>query len=69
MKLTFLPIATVIFISSPVFAKTDEIELPAMIISADFRPNTAHETPVSLTMIDSEVIKSRGAQHMKMFLT
>lgn len=40
-------------------------DLPAMIVSADFRPTQALETPVSLTTIDKETIESRGAQHIE----
>src|SRR5690606_6721037 len=42
-----------------------KIDLPAVITSADFRPSTAAETPVSLTEIDEETIEARGAQHLE----
>lgn len=41
------------------------IELSDVIVSADFRPTTAAETPVSLTEIDKETIEARGAQHLE----
>jgi len=46
-------------------AKVGEHNLPAMVVSADFRPTAALETPVSLTTIDSEIIQSRGAKHIE----
>lgn len=52
-------------LSVPSWAEITPAELPSMIISADFRPNEAQETPVSLTTIDDEVIESRGAQHLE----
>lgn len=55
---------TAIF-SFPTFAEVTPADLPAMIVSADFRPNTAQETPVSLTQIDQDIIESRGAQHLE----
>lgn len=39
--------------------------LDDVVVSADFRPSTAAETPVSLTEIDEETIESRGAQHLE----
>tara|TARA_R110002050_G_scaffold57423_1_gene128799 strand:- start:17773 stop:19818 length:2046 start_codon:yes stop_codon:yes gene_type:complete len=65
MKFKFLPAAIAALFSTQAFAEIAEIELPAMLVSADFRPNTAQETPISLTTIDSEVIESRGAQHIE----
>lgn len=51
---------------NPVFAaEALKINLPAVITSADFRPTTAAETPVSLTEIDEETIEARGAQHLE----
>lgn len=41
------------------------IELSDVVVSADFRPSTAEETPVSLTEIDRETIEARGAQHLE----
>ena len=52
-------------LSVPSWKEITPAELPSMIISADFRPNEAQETPVSLTTIDDEVIESRGAQHLE----
>jgi len=65
MKYKFLPAAIAAVLSTHAFADTSEVELPSMIVSADFRPNTAQETPISLTTIDSETIESRGAQHIE----
>jgi len=52
-------------LSLPSWAEITPADLPSMIVSADFRPNEAQETPVSLTTIDNEVIESRGAQHLE----
>lgn len=57
-------------ISSAIFAadaiaEITPADLPTLIVSADFRPNEAQDTPVSLTQIDNEVIESRGAQHLE----
>ena len=41
------------------------LELSDVVVSADFRPSTAEETPVSLTEIDAETIEARGAQHLE----
>ena len=65
MKLNVLPAAIVALLSPYAFAETTEIDLPAMVVSADFRPSTALETPISLTTFDSELIESRGAQHIE----
>lgn len=51
--------------SVPAWAEVTPADLPAMIVSADFRPNDAHDTPVSLTTFDKDIIKSRGAQHIE----
>jgi outer membrane receptor protein involved in Fe transport len=51
--------------SVPAWAEVTPADLPAMIVSADFRPNDAHDTPVSLTTFDKNIIKSRGAQHIE----
>lgn len=56
---------TAAIFSFPALAEVTPADLPAMIVSADFRPNTAQETPVSLTQIDQDVIESRGAQHLE----
>lgn len=65
MKFKFLPAAIAALLSTHAFADAPEVELPSMVISADFRPNTAQKTPISLTAIDSETIESRGAQHIE----
>jgi len=65
MKSKLLPAAIAALLSTHALAEPAEVELPAMVISADFRPNTALQTPVSLTTIDSEEIQSRGAQHLE----
>lgn len=54
-----------IIIASSAAAEVTPAELPAMIISADFRPGEAQDTPVSLSTVDGEVIESRGAQHIE----
>ena len=46
-------------------AEALKIDLPAVITSADFRPSTAQETPVSLTEINEETIEARNAQHLE----
>ena len=43
--------------------------LPAMEVNADFRPAQALNTPISLTTIDSDIIHTRGAQHIEDILT
>ncbi|HEC59377.1 hypothetical protein LCGC14_1041810 [marine sediment metagenome] len=65
MKFKFLPAAIAALLPSYTLADTAEVELPAMVINADFRPNTAQETPISLTTINSDTIESRGAQHLE----
>jgi len=65
MKYTVLSTAIAVLLSTPTFAETAKIDLPAMVVSADFRPGLAQETGVSLTTIDSETIESRGAQHIE----
>tara|TARA_R110001583_G_scaffold173287_1_gene327170 strand:- start:17604 stop:19649 length:2046 start_codon:yes stop_codon:yes gene_type:complete len=65
MKFKFLPAAIAVLLPTQAFAEIAAVDLPAMVINADFRPNTAQETPISLTTIDSEVIESRGAQHIE----
>lgn len=45
------------------------IELSDVVVSADFRPNTAEKTPVSLTEINKQTIESRGAQHLEEILS
>ncbi|EEF78914.1 TonB-dependent receptor [Methylophaga thiooxydans] len=65
MKRSPLAVAvTTALFSVTAIAEVTPADLPAMIVSADFRPNTAQETPVSLTQIDNDVIESRGAQHL-----
>jgi iron complex outermembrane recepter protein len=64
-RFTFsLPVAGLLF-SASTFAAETHIELPELIISADFRPATAQETPISLTIIDEETIRARNAQHIE----
>jgi outer membrane receptor protein involved in Fe transport len=64
MKLKSIPAVIAALLSTNVFAE-NATELPSMLISADFRPSLAQETPISLTTIDSEIIESRGAQHIE----
>lgn len=65
MKLKTLSVAIALTLSPYAFADHDGVHLPAMVVSADFRPATAQETPISLTTIDDEIIESRGAQHLE----
>ena len=65
MTFKFSLLAVTALFTSPAFAAESEIALPSMVISADFRPSLAQETPISLTTIDSETIASRGAQHIE----
>jgi iron complex outermembrane recepter protein len=66
MKVKTLAIAVSAAMSSPVaLAEVTPADLPSMIVSADFRPNDAHDTPISLTTIDQDTIESRGAQHIE----
>ena len=65
MKFKTLPLSIAVLLSANAFAKANDHDLPAMVVSADFRPAIALETPVSLTTIDSETIDSRGAQHVE----
>ncbi|EGL56168.1 outer membrane receptor for ferrienterochelin and colicin [Methylophaga aminisulfidivorans MP] len=66
MKVKTLAIAVSTAMSSPVaLAEVTPADLPSMIVSADFRPNDAHDTPISLTTIDQDTIESRGAQHIE----
>ncbi|OUR72375.1 TonB-dependent receptor [Methylophaga sp. 41_12_T18] len=66
MKFKILSVAIAAVIAhTPSFAETTAADLPAMVVSADFRPSTAQETAVSLTTIDDEIIESRGAQHLE----
>ena len=52
MKRSPLAVAvTTALFSVTALAEVTPADLPAMIVSADFRPNTAQETPVSLTQI------------------
>jgi outer membrane receptor protein involved in Fe transport len=65
MKHSLLAVTmTSAFFIADATAETNSTELPSMIVSADFRPSMAMETPVSLTTIDQEIIQSRGAQHI-----
>jgi len=65
MKFNALSAAIAVSLATPAFAEISQLELPDMVISADFRPNLAQETPVSLTTIDSDLIASRSAQHLE----
>jgi outer membrane receptor protein involved in Fe transport len=65
MKFKTLFIVITTLLSSNVLAETAEIDLPSMLVNADFRSGLAQETPISLTTIDSELIESRGAQHIE----
>ena len=68
MKFNTLPLSIAVLLSANAFAKADDHDLPAMVVSADFRPATALETPVSLTTIDEEIIEARNAQHIEEIL-
>ena len=68
MKFKTLPLSIAVLLSANAFAKADDHDLPAMVVSADFRPATALETPVSLTTIDEEIIEARNAQHIEEIL-
>jgi outer membrane receptor protein involved in Fe transport len=65
MKYNVLTLAIAASLSATAHAQIDQHQLPSMVVSADFRPTTALETPISLTTIDDEVIDSRGAQHVE----
>ncbi len=66
MKPLFTPLPLVALIASASLSATESnVELPGLIVSADFRPTIASETPVSLTEIDEEIIDSRNAQHLE----
>ena len=66
MKYTSLPAVIATLLSANAVAEETSIEqLPSMLVNADFRPSLAQETPISLTTIDSDVIESRGAQHLE----
>ncbi|MFW5427433.1 MAG: TonB-dependent receptor [Methylophagaceae bacterium] len=65
MKFKVLPAAIAALFAPQAFSDEIATELPSMVISADFRPSLAQETPISLTTIDSEIIESRGAQHIE----
>ncbi|MDB2705761.1 TonB-dependent receptor [Pseudomonadota bacterium] len=65
MKFNVLSAAIAAILSTHAFADAPDVELPSMVVSADFRPSQAQQTPISLTTIDSEVIESRGAQHLE----
>lgn len=65
MKLQSLPAVIAALLSTNAAAEDTSIELPSMVINADFRPSLAQETPISLTTIDNELIESRGAQHLE----
>lgn len=56
-----------LLLTTPVLAAEDDetVKLPEVVVSADFRPNTAEKTPISLTEIKKETIEARGAQHLE----
>lgn len=60
-----LALMSLLLTPSAFAADESEIKVSDVIVSADFRPSTAAETPVSLTEIDEETIESRGAQHLE----
>lgn len=63
-KIISVAISTVYF-CAPAYAEVTAEGLPAMVVSAEFRPVEAQNTPISLTIIDSETIESRGAEHVE----
>jgi outer membrane receptor protein involved in Fe transport len=66
MKRSILATACVsALFSVPAEAEVSPADLPAMIVSADFRPSEAQDTPVSLSTVNKETIESRGAQHIE----
>ena len=65
MKYKILATAITVLFSTPSFSDTSTIDLPAMVVNADFRPALAQNIPISLTTFDSNVIESRGAQHIE----
>ncbi|MCX4187266.1 TonB-dependent receptor [Methylophaga sp. OBS4] len=67
MKYSTITLAITAAIFTPALQAEDTTpaELPAMVVSADFRPGEAQDTPVSLTTFDDEIIESRGAQHVE----
>lgn len=65
MKFKTLSAVITAILSSTAIADETATELPSMVVSADFRPSLAQETPISLTTIDSAIIESRGAQHIE----
>jgi iron complex outermembrane receptor protein len=65
MKFKTLSLSIAALLSANAFAKESEHDLPAMVVSADFRPAAALDIPISLTTIGSDVIDSRGAQHVE----
>lgn len=54
----------------PALAEEPEssVMMPDFVVSADFRPTEAAETPVSLTEIDEATIEARNAQHLESVL-
>lgn len=62
MKFPYLCLLTGLT-ATAVQAETED--LGKMVISADFRPAIALQTPVSLSVFDEEQIESRGAQHLE----
>jgi outer membrane receptor protein involved in Fe transport len=67
-NLKHLPLIGLLFTTPALAADTDkslDLSLDDVIVSADFRPTKASETPVSVTEINQETISSRGAQHVE----
>jgi iron complex outermembrane recepter protein len=52
-------------LTNTAFAQEKTLALDELVVSADFRPTTAAETPISLTVIENETIEARGAQHLE----
>ncbi len=63
-----LSLIGLLFTTPAIAADALDLNLPDVVVSADFRPSTAQETAVSLTEIDAETIQSRGAQHLEEIL-
>jgi outer membrane receptor protein involved in Fe transport len=62
-----LPLSALIA-SASLTAAENNIDLPDLVVSADFRPTLASETAVSLTAVDEETISARNAQHIEEIL-
>jgi outer membrane receptor protein involved in Fe transport len=69
MKPVFKLLPLTAFIASATLAAAENnIELPDLVVGADFRPTLASEAAVSLTVIDEEVVSARSAQHVEEIL-